>query len=258
MIRQLRAIADGNYNVRLLPHRYSEIDAIHAEVNLMAEQIAGATATLQSEIDERKRAEQALQRMTENLETLVGSRTAQLQAVNKELLREISTRKRIQREILEISNSEQRRIGQDLHDSVCQELAGIAYLTGSLVRNLTAKGFPDATLAQQIAALLRESVFHTQRVAKGLSPVGLETDGLVLALKSIAEDTTKFFHVECSTSCIGSGVIYSNDAAIHLFYITKEAIHNAIRHGKATKIDILLTTEGGREPSPSLITVVDF
>lgn len=245
LIRQLQTVSDGRCAIRLPSHRYREIDAIHAEVNLMAERIAASTLALQEGIEERKRAERALQSMADNLEDLVDRRTVQLREVNEELLRESARRRRAQLEILEICNSEQRRIGQDLHDSVCQEMAGIAYLAGSLERNLASKGFPDAALARQIASLLRESVSHTRRVAKGLSPVGLEEDGLVQALETIAADTLKFFHVECRVTCAGSGVVHDNGVAIHLFHIAREAIHNAIRHGKATGIDILFTTEDG-------------
>jgi len=245
LIRQLQTVADGRFLIRLPPHHYREVDAIHTEVNLMAERIANGTAALETEIEERKRAEQALQDMTGHLEELVESRTMQLREVNEELRRESVRRQRAQREILGICNAEQRRIGQDLHDSVCQEMAGIAYLAGSLERNLASKGFPDASLARQIASLLRESVSHTRRVAKGLSPVGLDGESLVQALKTIAEDTLKFFHVECRVTCTGSGIIHDNAIAIHLFHITKEAVHNAIRHGKATGIDIKLITENG-------------
>ena len=243
LIRQLRAVADGNYNGRLPPHRYREVDAINAEVNLMAGRIATSTAALHAEINERARIECALKSMSEHLETLVDHRTSQLRETNDELVRESARRKRIEREIIEISNREQRRIGQDLHDSLCQELAGIAYLAGSLERNLRTKGSPDAGMAQQVASLLLESVSHVRRVAKGLNPVDLETNGLVMALKGIADDMEEIFHIRCNFTCTGDGIIHSNEIAVHLFHITREAIHNAIRHGHASVIDIRLVTE---------------
>jgi signal transduction histidine kinase len=243
LIRQLRAVADGNYSGRLPPHRYREVDAINAEVNLMVGRIATSTAALHAEIDERGRVERALKSMSEHLETLVDRRTSQLKEINEELVRESSRRKSIEREIIEISNREQHRIGQDLHDSLCQELAGIAYLAGSLERNLRTKGSPDAGMAKQVASLLLESVSHIRRVAKGLNPVELETNGLVMALKGIAADMEEIFHIHCTFTCTGDGIIHNNDIAVHLFHITREAIHNAIRHGHASMIDIRLVTE---------------
>ncbi len=209
----------------------------------MASRIATSTAALHAEIDERVRVERALKSMSEHLETLVDRRTSQLKEINEELVRESDRRKRIEREIIEISSREQRRIGQDLHDSICQELAGIAYLAGSLERNLRTKGASDAGMAKQVASLLLESVSHIRRVAKGLNPVELEANGLVMALKSIAADMEEIFHIRCSFTCVGDGIIHNNDIAIHLFHITREAIHNAVRHGKASVIDIRLVTE---------------
>jgi signal transduction histidine kinase len=240
--KQLRVIASGDYAKRPLPHKYREINNINEEVNSMAIQIAGSTAALKSEINERKRAELALHEMANNLEELVNHRTAQLTEVNDALIQESEHRKRVQREMLDICHREQRRIGQDLHDALGQQLAGIAYLAGSLERNLKSKESTDSKMAGQIAALLRESVSHTRRIAKGLSPVEMEDEGLSLALQGMAANTHDLFRVECYFSCKGGGSIHSNDVAVHLFHIAQEAIHNAIRHGNATKIDVTLST----------------
>jgi len=100
-------------------------------------------------------------------------------------------------------------------------------------------------MAAQVASLLRESVSHTRRVAKGLSPVELESEGLVLALHGLAGDTEELFHVQCRFTSVGPGKIHNSDVAVHLFHISQEAIHNAVRHGKATVIDITLVTDDG-------------
>ncbi len=243
LIRQLQAVARGDYRSTMPVHHYREIDEINHELNLMVTRIADSTGRLQAEVDERRRAEQALQRMTDHLEELVDRRTAQLRDVNQALMAESMQRRRVQQDIIEISNREQRRIGQDLHDSLCQELAGVAYLADSLQRNLAAKKAPDQGLASQIAALLRESVSHTRRIAKGLNPVGLDAEGLSQALLETAENTQRMFQVDCAFSCRGDGNIFHNSTAIHLYHITREAVHNAIRHGQAKHVSIELETD---------------
>ena len=243
LLRQLKSIAGGDYDARLAPHHYREVDEINSAVNEMAGQIAESTARLQDEIEERREAERELQVMQVNLETLVNRRTAQLRETNEQLLNESRRRKRVEQEILDISTREQQRIGQDLHDALGQQLAGIAFLTASLERNLAAKGYSEAPMAQQIASLLRDAVSHTRDIAKGLSPVDVEADGLAMALQDIANKTAELFEMKCHFDCSGEGRIHSGHIAMHLFHITQEAVHNAIRHGKATEIDIRLATD---------------
>jgi signal transduction histidine kinase len=243
LVGQLRTIAGGDYDARLPPHQYREVDNINSAVNEMAEQIAESTARLEGEIEERRQAERELQVMRVNLEAMVSRRTAQLREINEELLRENQRRKRVEQEILDISTREQQRIGQDLHDALGQQLAGVAFLAASLERNLASKGYAEAAMAQQVATLVRDAVSHTRAVAKGLSPVEVEADGLVIALQDIANKTQELFHIECRFAFSGEGRIHSNHVAMHLFHITQEAVHNAIQHGKATTIDIQLSAD---------------
>jgi signal transduction histidine kinase len=246
LIAQLRTIAAGDYAGRMQPHRYREVDAINAEVNQMVSQIAESTSRLKDEIAERTQAEHELTKMKKDLEHMVSTRTIQLQQTIEALHEESATRRQAQRELLEIGNREQRRIGQDLHDSLGQELAGIAYLASSLERRLADTKGEESHIAGQLSELLRESVSHTRSVAKGLSPVELNQDGLALALQEIANDTEALYRVKCQFTNTGQTGVRDNDVATHLFHITQEAIHNAIRHGNATEIEITLTTDDGR------------
>jgi len=243
---ELQTIAAGDYSVHLPPHHYREVDEINHAVNDMTKQIAESTAKLESEIEDRRQAERELQVMKVNLETLVNRRTVQLRESNANLLREHEERKRVEQQILDISTREQHRIGQDLHDALGQQLAGIAFLAASLERNLQTKGYDEASMAQQVAMLLRDAVSHTRDIAQGLSPVAVEADGLITALQKFAHKTEEVFQIECRFYCTGEGRVHSNNVAIHLFHITQEAVHNAIQHGGATNIEILLSTEGGR------------
>ena len=155
-------------------------------------------------------------------------------------IRDITERKRLEKEILEISEREQRRIGQDLHDGLCQQLAGIEMLSQVLAKKLAAKSKDGSARATEIAKAVREAISQTRLLARGLSPVTLESEGLMSALTELALNTEKMFHVRCNFDC--PVVVKFNDhaAATHLFRIAQEAVSNAIKHGRAKIISIEL------------------
>ena len=155
-------------------------------------------------------------------------------------IRDITERKRLEKEILEISEREQRRIGQDLHDGLCQHLAGIEMLSQVLAAKLEPKSKVAAARATDIAKAVREAISQTRLLARGVSPVTLESEGLMSALAELAVNTEKMFQVRCTLDC--PEVVKFNDhaAATHLFRIAQEAVSNAIKHGKAKKISIQL------------------
>src|SRR5262249_45730083 len=112
------------------------------------------------------------------------------------IVRDITAQKELEREILEISEREQRRIGQDLHDDLCQQLVGIEMLSKALERQL--KGERQAANAREIAEFIRAAIDHTRVLARGLAPFDLEADGLMKGLKILAERTSDLFRVDCS------------------------------------------------------------
>ena len=155
-------------------------------------------------------------------------------------IRDITERKRLEKENLEISEREQRRIGQDLHDGLCQHLAGVEMLCQVLAQKLAPKSKDTAARATEIAQAVRAAISQTRLLARGLSPVTLESEGLMSALTELAHNTEKMFRVRCEFDC--PEVVKFNDhaAATHLFRIAQEAVSNALKHGKAKKISIQL------------------
>ena len=161
-------------------------------------------------------------------------------------VREITERKQLEQEILEVSSREQRRIGQDLHDGLCQQLAGIELLAQVLEQKLSPKSPAEAARAGDIARHVREAIGHTRRLARGLSPVELESDGLMSALHELALGIEKLFGIQCRFECAEPVPVRNNAVATHLYRIAQEAINNAIRHGLARTIDIRLGRIDGR------------
>lgn len=161
-------------------------------------------------------------------------------------IRDITERKQLEKEILEISEREQRRIGQDLHDGLCQHLAGIELMSQVLQQKLVRRSKTAAAKAEDIAKNVREAISHTRLLARGLSPVTLESEGLMSALQELAINTEKIFRVSCRFECNPPVLVRDFPAATHLFRLAQEAVSNAIKHGKAKRILICLKEERGR------------
>ena len=173
----------------------------------------------------------------------IGTRIVQQQGMTVEIegiARDITERKRLEKEILEISNREQQRIGHDLHDGVCQQLAGIAYRVDILADQLQEKKFPEASEAERIGSLVNDAITQTRSVARGLFPVHLEQSGLFLALEDLAANATNLFKIKCDLVCEEPAPELENAAAAHLYYIAQEAVLNAVKHGKAARVTISL------------------
>ncbi len=162
------------------------------------------------------------------------------------IARDITERKRLEREILEISNREQRRIGHDLHDGVCQQLAGIAFMSHTLANRLQQKGQPEFSQAEGISTLINTAINHTRGVARGLFPVRLEENGLASALEELAANSSELFKINCRFVAEEPAVVVDNDIALHLYYIALEAVANASKHGRAKNIVITLGPSNGR------------
>ena len=121
-----------------------------------------------------------------SLEAVVARRTAELVKANKQLTEEIHRRIRLEKEVIDTSNMIMERIGQDLHDDLCQHLAGISMMV-SAFRSSFEPGSPTAEFATQISGLLVDSIDHARGIARSLAPVGLREQGLVAAIDALVE-----------------------------------------------------------------------
>ena len=163
------------------------------------------------------------------------------------IARDVTEQRRLQKEILEISTREQRRIGHDLHDGVCQQLAGIGFLSDILADKLHQQNRPEAAQADTISELVNQANKHTRSVARGLFPIRLEENGLVSALEELADNADALFNTPCRFLCDVPIVIHDHSVAHHLYYIAQEAIVNAVKHGQARSIEVQLVAadDGG-------------
>lgn len=169
------------------------------------------------------------------------------------IFRDITERRRLEKEILEISDQERRRIGQDLHDGLCQHLAGIELMSQVLEQKLAARWKAGSAKAGEIARHVRDAITQTRALARGLSPVTLESEGLTSALEELAATTERMFGIQCQVKHASSVPVEAPAVATHLYRIAQEAVSNAIKHGKAAKVMIHLSSG----PQRILLRVAD-
>jgi PAS domain S-box-containing protein len=155
-------------------------------------------------------------------------------------IRDISERKRLEQTILKISEREQRRIGRDLHDGLGQHLTGIAFMGKVLEQKLSDLPTPESADAAKIVHLVNDAIRKTKELSRGLLPVVSESTGLMSALEQRAVELEDLFHIRCRFECDEPVLIHDVNVATHLYHIVQEAVTNAIRHGKSSKILIRL------------------
>ena len=152
--------------------------------------------------------------------------------------------RRLEQTILEISEGERRRIGHDLHDGLGQHLTGIALLAKALKQRLAGGKPSEAEQAAKIAQLVNDSIGWTRDLARGLSPITLDTEGLAPALEELAVNASNILGVKCTCDCDGEDFAVGGERALHLYRIAQEAINNSVKHGKARNVSVGLVREG--------------
>ncbi len=168
--------------------------------------------------------------------------------------RDVTRRRRQEREILEVADREKERLGRELHDGLCQSLAGIAALSSMLWRRLAAASEASAAAtAAEITSLLNDAIGQARDLARGLAPSGLDTGGLGTALEVQAASVERLFRVSCGFVGPQEFPRLACDDEDHLFRIAQEAVSNAVAHARAARVEIGLAVADGR----AVLTVRD-
>ena len=158
----------------------------------------------------------------------------------------VTDQRRLERQILEISDREQARIGQEIHDGLCQQLVSLAFDANSLAEQLASKQLPQTPTAQRIADFLDRAITESRQLARGLFPIRLEAEGLLSALEELARTTRERFGVECQFQCEQVSGVKTKAVATHLYRIAQEAVTNALRHGRPKSVILRLKTRGSQ------------
>ncbi len=160
-------------------------------------------------------------------------------------LMDVTEEKRLRDDVISAGETERQRVGQDLHDSLGQDLTGLAYVAEMLAKRLSADGSPLADRARTVADLARKAAGEARTVARGLCPVDLSEEAFVEALRNLLDETREVYGIPCTLECPGPLTVRDPAAATDLYRITQEAIHNAVRHAEPRRLRIRLTPDDG-------------
>jgi len=176
--------------------------------------------------------------LSKALEQRVRDRTRELRATNAKLKAEIERRKGLEGEILSISDREQQRLGQELHDGICQHLTAVAFMARSVALRLKNHRVIDAADIDKIAELVNNAATDTRDLSRALHRVDVDAAGLVTALQDLVD--REIWKTPCRLEVKPSFHIKDDTAAAQLFRIAREAVINANKHAQAREIVVKL------------------
>lgn len=158
------------------------------------------------------------------------------------LVRDVSERRRLEREIINISEEERQRLGQELHDGLGQTLNAIALFADTVADELEREGRAEAEEVDRIAALVREADEEARQLARGLVPVDASRESLSSALERLTEKLDDMYGAEVTfrTTEVRPEHLPEGPSANHLYRIAQEAAANAARHGDPERIELVL------------------
>jgi two-component system, LuxR family, sensor kinase FixL len=168
----------------------------------------------------------------------VRARTLELNRANKKLEAEISRRKGLEGEILSVSDREQQRLGQELHDGLCQHLTAVAFMTRSIALRLRNHRVIDAADIDKVAELVNTAAIDTRNLSRALHRVDVDAAALVVALQDLVD--REIWRTPCRLEMKPSFQINDDAAAAHLYRIAREAVINANKHAQARQIVVRL------------------
>jgi PAS domain S-box-containing protein len=224
--------------------RYIRKDGSILWGDVSASAVRGPDGKIQSsvavvvDITARKNAEVALQRSRQLLEQRVRERTRELHVANKQLQAEIERRKGLEGQILEISDREQQRLGQELHDGLCQHLTAVAFMARSVGLRLKNHRAVDVKDIEKIAELVNDAATDTRDLSRALHRMDIDAAGLVNALEDLVD--REIWKIPCRLEIKPSFQIEDDVAAAQLYRIAREAVINANKHSRAREILVKL------------------
>src|SRR6266496_3667016 len=221
--------------------------AVHAEINVGKSCYAATAVRIpktrrlrvySSDISERKHAESALREAKALLEERVRERTQELRAANIGLEKEISRRKGLEEEILSISDREQQRLGQELHDGLCQHLTAVAFMARSVALRLQNHRVIEVSDIEKIAQLVNDAATDTRNLSRALHRTDVDATGLIDALRDLVD--REIWRTPCRLEVTPSFHIEDDVAAAQIYRIARKAVINANKHAEAREIVVKL------------------
>jgi signal transduction histidine kinase len=177
-----------------------------------------------------------LRALQKELEERVRQRTAAL-------TEEIRERTFLQKQLLETGEREQRRIGYDLHDGLCQHLTGMALASHVLGQKLAEKSPSESVEAARLVEMVEQAIELTRTLARDLQPVEIQVGQLADSFQELAAKISRQFKVACQFENHLAAPLTDVNVATQFYRIAQEAVTNAIRHGKAAHVNLCLNSD---------------
>jgi signal transduction histidine kinase len=194
----------------------------------------------------QRQAEAELRRAHDELETRVERRTADLKAANERLQSVLEERRRLENELLEIAENERRSIGFDLHDDLGQKLTGVSLMIKGLERRLAQQQHAGAGEASAIRELIEQAIHHTHNLAHQFGSLDVSGNDFSAVFRELAANAEKMFGISCTLTLHGEIPVLPGNGIVQLCKIAQEAISNAVKHGKATRVLIGATVDSDK------------
>jgi signal transduction histidine kinase len=163
------------------------------------------------------------------------------QTVYRTALLDVTEVKELQRQVLEISEREQARIGQDLHDGLCQELTATAFVLKSKAKAMTREAPDCAKALQEAAETVNENAGRARDLARGMHPFELGPGGLLVALRELVTHTNE--RLRCRAQLPRSLRVVDESVALNVYRVAQEAVNNALKHARASEVIVGLREE---------------
>ena len=196
----------------------------------------------------------------QQVEQLVDKRTRELRVqstalaeANTRLKREVSERRHLQERFATVIDHEQRRLGQELHDSLGQQVAVTTMLTQTLEKRLASGAAVPTRLLARLSASAKKAQSQVRALSKGLLPVEINPGGLKRALAELTTSVKGLSEADVQLSCDETAIVHDAAAATHLYRIAQEALRNALEHGRGTQVTITLK----KQPDSLVLTIKD-
>ncbi len=227
-------------------------DGVLMRIDTEKGQLRGFAKVARDATDQR-RVEDELRHARDEMEQRVIERTQDVMASKTELERTISERQRLEKELLETSERERRRIGEDLHDIICQELTATALFLRSSAKKVASESSAGAETLEEAAQIVNRNVGLARDLARGLQPADLKGTGLKQALRSLAEQACENREIQCHFKADRGARVSDDSVALHLYRVAQEALTNAVKHSGAKHVLITL----GRDKEAVCVSVQD-
>ena len=195
------------------------------------------------DITEASALQNELQKSRDEMEARVVERTHDLLETKNKLEQEMKTRKILERKVLEVSEEAQAQIGREMHDDLGQLLTGAAYLAGSLANRLIKIDQAASEQANVLKGIAQDAIKRSRYISHSLIPFNVANRGLRQGLEQFAEDVVIVSGIPCEVHFSGDVEIIDFMIATNLYRIAQEAINNAVKHSKASRLSIDLYSD---------------